>query len=258
MRLQAYQFVFAASQLGNIGLTARLEDLYTGTSTPVSLTDTTKINFTVNADAASQGSHRFRIVFTTLNAAPLPVTFTSLKAWQQNGNNIAVQWNVENQLNINQYEIEKSTDGKNFSVIGITKAIDNNAGSETYNWIDPTGNNGNNFYRIESTGVNGTAQYSQTAEVNIGSIMAGILIYPNPVLEGIVDVQLNNMPKGKYALRIVGTNGQVLATEDMEHNGGNATTTIIIKNYLAGGLYNLEVVNPDNSKSITTFITGKK
>ena len=48
---------------------------------------------------------RFRIVFAP--SVVLPVTFTSVKAYRQD-KNINVEWRVENEMNIKQYEVEKS------------------------------------------------------------------------------------------------------------------------------------------------------
>ena len=43
----------------------------------------------------------------------MPVTFSNVKAFELN-NNIKVEWKVENETNIRQYEIEKSADGRQF------------------------------------------------------------------------------------------------------------------------------------------------
>ena len=48
----------------------------------------------------------------------LPVTFTMVKAYQQN-KKINVEWSVENEMNIKQYEVEKSTNGTEFTTLAI-------------------------------------------------------------------------------------------------------------------------------------------
>ena len=92
VRAQQYYFEFIADKLDQPGMTAFLEDNYSHAKTLVNLNGNTKINFTVNNDAGSYSSDRFRIVF--LPTIALPVTFTSVKAYRQD-KNINVEWRVE-------------------------------------------------------------------------------------------------------------------------------------------------------------------
>jgi hypothetical protein len=62
------------------------------------------------------------IVFEPLKA--LPVTFTSIKAYRQD-KNIDVEWRVDNEVNMKQYEVEKSTDGNTFTKIAQQKPTAN-------------------------------------------------------------------------------------------------------------------------------------
>jgi hypothetical protein len=91
MKQRNYQLQFIAGNLNHPGLSGFLEDKYLNSRTPIDLNGTTISNFTISADAASAAFNRFRLVFTTEARlfAALPITFTSVKAYQQN-NNIAI------------------------------------------------------------------------------------------------------------------------------------------------------------------------
>ena len=78
LKQQTYKLQFIAANLNASGLSAFLEDKYTGTKTPVSLRDTTNISFTVSAISASSANGRFRILFTS--GTTLPVTFALSKS----------------------------------------------------------------------------------------------------------------------------------------------------------------------------------
>lgn len=65
MKIQGYQLRFIAAKLTQPGVRAFLEDSYLHTSTPVALNDTTTVNFTVDANAGSYATNRFRLVFKT-------------------------------------------------------------------------------------------------------------------------------------------------------------------------------------------------
>lgn len=65
MKIQGYQLRFIAAKLTQPGVRAFLEDSYLHSSTPVALNDTTTVNFSVDANAGSYASNRFRLVFKT-------------------------------------------------------------------------------------------------------------------------------------------------------------------------------------------------
>lgn len=128
-----YQFRVTTQNMGNHRLTAYLEDSYLASSIPINLYGITNLNFSVNADVASSAANRFRIVFKSMSV--LPVSFTSVKAYQKN-HLVAVEWKVENETGINRYEIEKSGDGNAFKKIHSVVATGNNHSAVNYNVVD--------------------------------------------------------------------------------------------------------------------------
>ena len=63
LKLQQYEFEFRPMNISRPGLQAFLEDSYLRTSSPVSLSGTSRISFNVLNDPASYASNRFRLVF---------------------------------------------------------------------------------------------------------------------------------------------------------------------------------------------------
>jgi hypothetical protein len=243
-----YQFQFTATALNHPGLMGFLKDSYTGDSTMLNLNSNTAVNFSIDANTASQAGNRFMIVFERpAGAAPLPVTFIGIKATQQSNNAIAITWNVQNEINIQSYEVEKSTDGKTYYAIGSVTAI----GLSQYNLEDDNAATGVNYYRVHSTGSDGSIQYSQIVQVITGAGDASIAIYPNPVQDAQIGVQFTNMPAGIYIAKLLTTLGQVITTKTINHAGGSATQTIPFNKTLAKGIYQLEIINTVD-KSVTT------
>ena len=97
--------VYKVASLGGetTGLLGKLLDKYLSSETPVNLDGITRVDFTVNSDPASSTADRFKLVFYSTGL--LPVTFTSIKAYEQNSN-VMVEWKVSDQLNIAKYEVE--------------------------------------------------------------------------------------------------------------------------------------------------------
>ena len=146
MQQKTYQLRIVPVNMQSDNLQAFLLDQFLNTSTALSLSDTNFVNFSVTSNAASKAANRFSVVFRQM--AALPVTLTSVRATLQN-NNVLVEWATQNESGILQYEVEKSTDGKNFQAAGITIAQNN--GSQNYQWTDSQPTSGNNYYRIKSS-----------------------------------------------------------------------------------------------------------
>ncbi|MEJ7585932.1 MAG: LamG-like jellyroll fold domain-containing protein [Ferruginibacter sp.] len=176
---------------------------------------------------------------------PLPVRFSSIKAYGLN-KDIAVEWNTENELNIKQYAVEKSTDGLHFSPATTLFPKANNNGSASYQWIDLNGFPGYNYYRIKSIGINGQVQYSNIVKFVMTKETSQFMIYPNPVTEDNINLQFINQPKGKYLIRLMNKSGQVIMMKQIEHRGGSNTETLKAK-MLSHVTYQLVVTKPDNT-----------
>jgi len=242
---RSYQFQFTTTSLTQPGLFCFLKDGYTGDSILVDLDGSTIYNFSIS-DAASQDPNRFMVVFEPLaEGGIVPVTYSSIKAWQQNGN-IDLEWKVENELNIKNYTIERSSDGRTFNSIATIKS-NVNTSSDIYDWTDANAISGQSFYRVHSTGINGSVQYSKVVKINITTNNSLMTLYPNPVKDGIINLQLTNMPKGIYQLRMLNSSGQSVVTKLINHSGGSSFQTISFNKNISKGFYELQIIQPGNN-----------
>jgi hypothetical protein len=243
VKVRSYQFEVIADNLNTAGLTAFLEDSYTNTSTPIDLSGTTTYNFNIVNLPGSWNPTRFRIVFKQMNV--LPVTFSTIKAVKQNAD-IEIDWKVENEMNIKQYEVEKSADGVHFEKFAVVISK-GNRNTINYTWLDKSPVNGNNFYRIKSIGINGQEEYSSVVKVNIEGGKQEIVISPNSIMNNVINLQFNNMPAGTYKVRLVNNLGQVFMAKEILHTTGNSAEAIRAGKNLPKGIYNLSVIKPDNT-----------
>jgi hypothetical protein len=196
---------------------------------------------------------KFRIVgtgdqkITVEFLSALPVTLTGVKAYQQN-NGIAVEWNTQSETDILHYEVEKSANGTNFSKINTaaSKSGTNNA----YNFFDQSPISGANYYRIKMIPLNGEVKYSNIVVVKLNSKGTSLVVYPNPVLDNSVQLQLSNWEKGNYNMTLFNQFGQQVLNRTINHIGGSSTQTVALGT-LAAGVYELRLSNG------TTVITKK-
>lgn len=234
-----------------VNMLAYVQDNFTNTQTTINLNSFTNVDFSVTLNPASSAADRFKIVLRVQGA--LPIKFSSVKAYQQ-GSSIAVEWVVHNEEGIKHYEVEKSTDGRNFSKAVIQAATGNNIHTVNYSWVDVNATTGNNFYRISSTALDGDIKYSQVVKVTIGKGKAGYEVYPNPVISNVINLQFINQPKGMYSIRLLNLWGQVMFTKQILHNGGSSAEAIELSNIKQKGHYVLEVSGADKNKRSVKII----
>jgi hypothetical protein len=245
IRLQTYRLHFSPENMRGSGLSAFLVDNYLKTTKEVSLYEDSEFDLIINSDAASYAADRLKVIFKPM--APLPVTFTSVNATQKNAD-ILVEWKVENQSNLFQYEVEKSIDGNNFIKVATVKAINTNANN--YNWLDQNVVLGYNYYRISSFDMNGKQTYTQIVKVLIGKSISEIAVYPNPVVNGSINILLANQPAGTYEARLLNPLGQVIMLKNITHTEGSSTEVFKLNKSSAKGVYQLEITKPDGDKKI--------
>ena len=201
---------------------------------------------------AQDGTTASTYIITVSRLTVLPVTFTSIKAREQN-HKIAIEWHVENETGIQKYNIERSSDGNAFSRIAYKNITSGYGNAATYKWLDENPLTGNNFYRIKSIGIDGKVEYSQIIKVFLGNTKPTLVIYPNPATEGIIHLQMNNMPVGIYKIQLINSTGQVIMVKTIKHFADHSNQKLIFSG-IPKGVYVLKVNHPDGSTSSTTII----
>ena len=242
-----FQFEFAPDSLIYPHLQAFLIDRHLGTETPISLKDTSRYNFTIAANPASiWAEDRFALVFkSNVGGSVIPVTITSVRAARRN-QDISVDWNVENEINIRHYTVERSSDGRNFNDLGQVQASGRLISA--YTWLDQQPFSGDNFYRIRYTNADGSIGYSRIVKVDGGKQGRAIVVYPNPVTDGIIGTEFRNMPAGIYQARLLNGAGQTVFLKNVTHPGGTALLQIQPDYFLVPGTYQLEITGADKSQ----------
>jgi Secretion system C-terminal sorting domain len=254
MRVHKYQWDISANKMDVAGRSAYLIDKYLNTSTEIDLSQTSNIQFDIINTPASYAVDRFMIVFKVA-----PTNFTNISATRNADKTVKVGWGIAQEINVANYEIQHSSDGTNFITIGTKPAIANNATNPIYAYEDATATKNNNWYRVKLNSMLGTTQYTSIAMVGAlpesGEVVAiaSIYINPNPVVDGNINLQVNNMAAGNYALRLTNTLGQVMHKENLKINSNNVLHTINIP-ALREGVYQLEVVSENGERMMVKFI----
>ena len=242
--IKNYRFQIGTLFFTQPGVVAYLEDVYSNSRRPLDLSGSVnEIDFNITADLPSANPDRFRIVFTS--AATLPVSFTRVRAARQN-DHILVEWKVSQEQDIKHYTVERSADGINFSWLGIVNANGNTNGMNDYSWKDLSPINGDNFYRILSTGLSGALKMSETVKVAFENTGSGLVVYPNPVIGQKIQLSATGLAKGIYQFEMYNAIGQRVLTSSIYHPGGNGIL-LIPTGSVPVGRYFLKIIRPDRS-----------
>ncbi len=235
MRLKKYQFQFIADQIvARPGTALFLEDLYLKSKTALPLNDTAVYNFTITTDTGSYARKRFRLLF---NPSVVYNNFSTTDL----GTMVAIDWKVAEEFNINRYEVERSLNAVNFSSINTQVSNGNSTTPVAYQILDKDLLPGNYYYRIKSISNIGVIKYSEIAKVTLMKSNPTIYIAPNPVTDNIIHLQMNTVPAGRYAVRLLNNAGQVMQTSTITHTGVNTLHTMALNQSIAKGTYQLEL-----------------
>ncbi len=183
---------------------------------------------------------------------PLPLHFTSVQA-SMNNLVASISWQTSNEQNLRSYAVERSTDGKTFNAVGSVTAKNKNTNS--YAFTDAKISEGVNYYRIKALGNTGKINYSSIVKVaNVMSASKTINIYPNPVINKTFNVELSNQSAGIYSVKVISAGGQVLASKQINHLGGNSVNTIDLSAVNAKGLCFVSITSKDVKTTKTVII----
>jgi hypothetical protein len=181
-----------------------------------------------------------------LGGPSLPITLVSFTASKQN--KVAVlTWTTASEQNSSHFEIERSSDGKNFMKIGEVKAAGNSAASKTYSFADVVFSEGVNYYRFKQVDLDGKFAYSAIRTVSFDEEKT-ITVSPNPAKD-VIHIQLNTPSVFSLNISIYNLQGQLVKTINKRETSGVYTISD-----LDAGVYFMRTVIDSVAKTVKLVI----
>ena len=244
MKQKNYQLEFTLDNMNApVGTTAILEDKFLGSKTVLNLKATNKYDFAINTNPASGNAERFNLAFKRA------AEFSDIKAALKE-KNVVIDWTMNGEFNLVQYEIERSLDGTNFSAEGTVLSNGDTTAQVNYNWTDLAPLPGNYTYRVKAVTKNGVAVYSNSVTIKIVNNKQGMYVFPNPVTGNNVQLQMNEITEGTYNAKLTSLSGELITNAVIQYKGGAATQTIGLPSQTAAGIYLLQI-SDDKGKTNT-------
>jgi hypothetical protein len=172
--------------------------------------------------------------FTLATKSPLnflPVTLISFTA-NMADEGVRLDWITESEQGMWGYELEKSTDGRQFIPYQTQLAV-NQPGRQRYSVTDNDPLTGWRYYRLKLRDDKGHIKYSDIVRINAGAAI--VMIYPNPAKD-FVKIILPQSSNSEIVL--VNSTGQVVKRVRTNQN-----SLILDVTALGSGLYTIVVKN---------------
>ncbi|MBS1496644.1 MAG: M4 family metallopeptidase [Bacteroidetes bacterium] len=184
--------------------------------------------------------------FFLVNQVVLPVTLTNFTATKNADDNVNITWEVEQQQNIKNYIVERSTDQVTFSAIGTVAA--NTLSSASYHFIDTKPGAGITYYRLRFINDNGSFSYSKIANVNLLT-KTKLWVVPNPV-NGIFTIHFTNTTTIKQ-INITDAAGKII--KEINPSGSNGNVSVDATAF-AKGIYFINITDAENNHTTQKII----
>jgi hypothetical protein len=178
---------------------------------------------------------------------PLPVNFIGLIGEREN-NTVNLKWDVSEEIDVLEYQVERSEDGRTFVEAGKVPAH----GKSIYTFTHNNAPDRNLYYRIRSVDLDGSFEYSGILRIAAGkqnSASDQVIVYPSPA-QSQVTVQHRKLQRGARMM-IMTMDGKLLKT--ITPAIGNTNTFISISD-LRPGLYMLRLEDGTGLIQSTKFI----
>lgn len=202
-----------------------------------------RFEFTSDADASAyayeldQGFSidNFKAIKTTTTLLNrLPVNFVNVKGKLVGNSAIQVEWEAITDDQHDYFEVEKSLDGNNFSVIARVKQ------SPPYITLDKSPVIGNNYYRIKNVNKDGTGEYSRIINV-INNPRIKLTVYPNPVSDEL-RIKIDNNRSSALTVIVTDMQGRLVYNKTLTEVPNSGIISVNTGNWLPQ-VYQLKITN---------------
>lgn len=208
---------------------------------------TTKIDSTRPGFYVKPATNTFYVLHQIINGCfssdtiniivkPLPLNFIAYNVIaSETKQSIQNIWTTANEINVSHYNIQRSTNAKDFATIGTVKA--NNKNYNEYTFIDNQPLFSDSYYRIQSIDKDNKVNHTDTKKITINDKQQTIDVYPNPATTILNIVSKEKMQQ----IKIINQLGQTLK----QFNNLNVKQQTINIEQFSKGIYIIQITTTD-------------
>lgn len=139
----------------------------------------------------------------------LPVNLISFSGFS-NGNYNKILWTTSAEQNSDYFDLERSTDGADFTRVATIKAQTNSSSDKNYTYNDQKGSSNVYYYRLKMVDIDSKFKYSPVIVVD-GKQNDMVRSYPNPA-KGTLTISVSDLRLLKTNMRFVDMSGRLVRT----------------------------------------------
>lgn len=211
------------------------------------------MNFNSSVRTRTWGT--FKLTYYWCPAGILAANIKSFAAVKDN-NRVNLSWQVVNEEANNIYELQVSSNGRQFNTIKTFNAGNAPDGfaDYKYQYLQEQAMSGKIYFRVKQTNTSGKATYSVVRFVDANQTVkpGGATVYPNPV-RGQVSVQFGKTLNGDYKVELVNLTGQVVYQRI--HRMNNINSILFDIPGTPAGIYYLRARNTQGNETFTSKLT---
>ncbi len=179
-----------------------------------------------------------------LAALPVDIVYFTGKI---DGNTLKLNWEVGTEINLSQYEIERSFNGTTYTKIGVQEA----KGTHNYSFDELTDNiRGRRvYYRIKKVDKDGKFTYSDVFSIHL-PLNTKFTVYPNPVQNNIT-LRLSDNANATLPLQITDLAGRILLTKNVVATNGLMNVNA---SFLSNGTYFIKLTINNEVLTAKVFV----
>lgn len=129
------------------------------------------------------------IFLIQVSLAQVPDDWKQISAHQYK-DQIALNWETFAEYNSKEFMIQHSVGGHAWTMVGSVPASGQSGTIKTYKYIHTSPVDGTNYYRVVLVNESGRAQFSRVVQIEFEESIP-LKIYPNPVINGILNLQMS-------------------------------------------------------------------
>ncbi len=187
---------------------------------------------TINMKSCNCNTPFIAALIADYNQISLPIELTSFNAEKLEHHQIRIRWTTESERNNAYFELEKSMDTQQWTVIDTQTGAGNSSEILHYQFIDSHPFPNTNYYRLKQIDFNGSTTYSEVIQAEGDDTP---LIFPNPS-DRFVHIHVKNKPNDLKLLNSLGSE-MAVSFEYFE----NDAILVLDVNELAEGYYFIKI-----------------
>ena len=149
----------------------------------------------------------------------VPVVWKSFIA-TTTASHVSLRWSVSNQINVQSYRIERSSDGSQFNEMGSLPAKNLPQDIIQYEYRDRIPATGDVYYRIRQVDFDGRYSFSKIEKVSARNNIHPLIIFPNPFADQVT-IDLNEIKEKEISIHLTDGQGKILHRKNIQVENPN-------------------------------------